>query len=144
VSSATAVGAGSSVVLFLRHQAGAIMATFVDFLIMVAWVELGHGSAVTGTALGAACGATTNFVIGRRWIFRVDHHPAGWQALRYALVSTGSLALNSLGQHLMLKTWGLHGYVFTRGIVAATVALLWNFPLHRFFVFRSGGRREPA
>jgi putative flippase GtrA len=129
--------------VFLRHQAGGIIAAGVDFLTMVAWVELVHGSAVAGTAVGAACGAITNFLLGRRWIFRAENHGALWQAVRYALVSSGSLALNSLGQHLLLNVLELHGYVLTRAGVAALVAMTWNFPLHRFFVFRGGRHSDP-
>jgi putative flippase GtrA len=133
----------SALAQLARHQVGSIVATVIDFLTMIAWVELAHGSPVTGTALGASCGATTNFVMGRRWIFKVEGPSAFRQALRYALVAAGSLALNSLGQELLLKHLGMTSYVFTRAGVAVTVAMSWNYPLHRFFVFR-GGRGEAA
>jgi putative flippase GtrA len=127
----------------LRHQVGSVIATIIDFLTMIAWVELGHGSPVAGTALGASCGAATNFLLGRRWIFKVEGPSAFRQALRYALVAAGSLALNSLGQELLLRHLGMTSYVLTRAGVAVTVAMSWNYPLHRFFVFR-GGVREAA
>ena len=122
---------------------GAAIATVIDFLTMIAWVELFHGSPVAGTAIGATCGATGNFVLGRRWIFRAEGPPAHRQAIRYGLVAAGSLALNSLGQHVLIKHIGFTSYVLTRALVAVTVALSWNYPLHRFFVFR-GGAREAA
>src|SRR6185369_18029127 len=93
----------SSFGLVLRHQLGSVVATAIDFSAMVTWVELLHGSPVTGTALGAACGATGNFLLGRRWIFKAERGPMGWQAARYVLVSGGSLALNSLGEWLVLR-----------------------------------------
>ena len=43
--------------VIIRHQAGAILATTVDFLAMVFWVELLRGSPITGTVVGASCGA---------------------------------------------------------------------------------------
>jgi putative flippase GtrA len=127
--------------LLARHQTGAIVATAVDFLIMIGWVELGRGSPVAGVAVGAACGALTNFLLGRQWIFRATDRSAAGQALRYALVSAGSLGLNSMGEHLLLRALGLP-YVPTRVLVAAMVGMGWNFPLHRFFVFR--GKTLPA
>ena len=127
--------------LIARHQTGAVLATAVDFLMMIIWVESGLGSPVSGAAVGAASGAISNFVLGRAWIFQASGRSALGQAFRYALVAAGSLGLNSLGQHLILKSTALP-YVVSRVIVAAVVGLSWNFPLHRRFVF-AGGRRDP-
>jgi putative flippase GtrA len=130
--------------LLIRHQAGAILATIADFLTMIAWVELRLGSSVSGAAVGAASGAITSFTMGRLWIFQAHRRPAAGQALRYALVSAGSLGLNSLGQYLALKASGLP-YVLCRVVVAAVVGVCWNFPLQRRFVFAGGERdRDPA
>lgn len=119
-----------------RHQTGAVAATAVDFLVMIGWVEIVRGSPVVGTAIGAASGAFTNFVLGRRWIFRSTAAPAVGQAIRYAMVSAGSLGLNTIGQHLGLRWLGLP-YVLGRVLVAGLVGVGWNFPLHRHFVFAS-------
>jgi putative flippase GtrA len=127
--------------LLARHQTGAIVATAVDFLVMIGWVELGRGSPVVGVAVGAASGAITNFLLGRQWIFRATDRSVAAQAVRYALVSAGSLGLNSLGEHLLLRALAL-SYVLTRVLVAALVGVGWNFPLQRYFVFRR--RAEPA
>jgi putative flippase GtrA len=123
--------------LLARHQTGAITATAVDFLMMIGWVELAHGSPVTAVAVGATCGGVTSFLLGRRWIFRVTDRSAAAQALRYGLLSASSMGLNSLGEYLLLRALGLP-YVLTRLMVAALVGLCWNFPLQRYFVFRRG------
>lgn len=129
--------------LIARHQTGAVLATVVDFLMMIIWVETGLGSPVSGAAVGAASGAFSNFVLGRAWIFQASERPAVGQAFRYALVAAGSLGWNSLGQHLLLR-WTALPYVMTRVIVAAVVGLSWNFPLHRRFVFAGGQRARGA
>jgi putative flippase GtrA len=121
------------VFLYARHQMGALVATGMDFLAMIAWVESGIAGPVSGAAVGAATGATVNFLLGRQWIFRAYGSPWG-QAVRYVLVALGSLGWNSLGQHLMLSSTRLP-YVASRIIVAAAVGLCWNFPLHTHFVF---------
>jgi putative flippase GtrA len=131
-----------SLALLARHQTGAVVASAVDFLMMIAWVELALGSSVSGAGVGAACGAFTSFMLGRRWIFRAGHRSAVRQAIRYALVAAGSLGLNSLGQYMALRLIGLP-YVMCRVIVAAMVGVCWNFPLHRRFVF-AGGQRDDA
>jgi putative flippase GtrA len=125
--------------LLARHQTGALFASAVDFLMMIAWVELRLGTSVSGAAVGAASGAFTNFMLGRRWIFQAGNRSAAGQAFRYFLVSAGSLGLNSLGQYIALRLIGLP-YVLCRVIVAVLVGVCWNFPLHRRFVFAGGGR----
>jgi putative flippase GtrA len=120
-----------------KHQTAALIATVVDFAVMIALVE-GHVlSAAPATALGASSGAVTNFVLGRRWIFP-DSASARMrgQAFRYAIVSAASLGLNTVGVFLLTRPSGAP-YIVARVATAVAVSLLWNFPLHRRFVFRT-------
>ena len=119
-----------------RHQIGALVSTAVDFTTMVAAVELAGMPAAAATALGALCGALTNFQLGRRWIFDAQHAPVSGQAPRYAVVSAASAAWNALGVYLGHDVLGVQ-YVAARVLVAALVSVAWNYPLHRRFVFRS-------
>lgn len=120
---------------FVRHQIGGALAAVVDFSVMVAVVELLRLSPVTGTAIGAASGAATSFILGRTWVFRAQGGGARGQLLRYILVSLSSLVLNTLGEGLALKVFGSH-YVAARVLVATAIGMGWNFPLHHRFVFR--------
>lgn len=124
----------SSVHLFGRHQLVSLMATAIDFSVMVAAVSLLHLSPVTGTMIGATCGAITSFSLGRQWAFAAHHGHPGRQALRYALVSVGSLGWNTLGEWLLAIVAGLH-FVLARAIVSLVIGWVWNFPMHRHFVF---------
>lgn len=122
-----------------RHQIGALITTAVDFAAMIAVVQLLHARPVVGTVIGAATGAVTNFTLGRYWIFdRRDtlagHGPT--QAARYVFVSASSLGWNALGVWLLAERGGLQ-YVAARALIAVVVSLLWNFPMHRRFVFRA-------
>ncbi|HEY2513965.1 MAG TPA: GtrA family protein [Polyangiaceae bacterium] len=127
-----------------RHQLGAFAATALDFAIMIACVHAGLPP-VAATAIGASCGAVTNFTLARHWIF-----PAGAsgrvhrQAIRYALVSLTSLGLNTLGEYLLVDVAHLH-YLLARVLVAGLVGIGWNYTMHRSWVFtqetrRAGGR----
>ncbi|HSO34337.1 MAG TPA: GtrA family protein [Labilithrix sp.] len=118
----------------LRHQAGAVVATVVDFSIMIALVSLAGASPALGTAFGAASGGVVNFLLGRRWIFRATSHGAAPQAGRYAMVSAGSLLLNTGAMHVLAGPLH-HPFVAARVGVAVLVSVLWNFPMHRTFVF---------
>jgi putative flippase GtrA len=121
-----------------RHQVGAVVATAVDFAVMITAVERLGLSPVAGTAIGASAGAVTNFLLGRAWVFR--RHSGHWaaQGSRYALVAGASAGWNSLGEHVLHDVAGLQ-YVVARVLVSFVVSLLWNFPMQRRFVFRDGG-----
>ena len=112
-----------------------MVATGVDFIVMILAVELLHFSPVVGTVAGALCGAVTNFSLGRHWVFRSSEFEAAGQLFRYALVAGASLGLSAAGEYLLVNRAGL-GYVFARLLVAVTVSNLWNFPLRKFFVFK--------
>jgi putative flippase GtrA len=114
---------------------GAVTATAIDFLVMIALVELLRVPAALAAAMGALAGAVTNFTLGRSWVFRVRSEGVLPQAARYAVVSAASAGWNALGEYV-LHDAGHVGYVIARVVVSVTVGLLWNFPLHRRFVFR--------
>jgi putative flippase GtrA len=88
-----------------------------------------------GTGLGAAVGAVTNFMINRHWSFRASEAALHAQAVRYALVSAISLGLNVLGTEGALRLGVSYG--FSRIVVSLLVGFCFNFPLHRYFVFRN-------
>jgi putative flippase GtrA len=118
-----------------RHQVGAITATAIDFLVMIASVELLRAPPALAAAMGALVGAVTNFVLGRRWVFRAKSGGVLGQAGRYGAVSAASAGWNALGEYV-LHDAGHVEYVVARILVSVAVGLLWNFPLHRRFVFR--------
>ena len=116
-----------------RHQLAAAAATLVDFTMMIATVELGLASPVIATGVGAASGAITNFTVSRHWAFTgAATGAADRQAVRYVLVSAGSLLLNMAGVYALR---GRAPYPIARMAIAILVSLGWNFPLHRHFVF---------
>lgn len=129
--------------LLLKHQIGGALAAVVDFTVMTLAVELLDVAPVPATALGALVGAVTSFLLGRRWVFQATAGQVGGQAVRYALVSAGSLGLNSLGEYLFLRYTSLH-YLVARLIVATAVGIGWNFSMHRWFVFRAPYRGAEA
>ena len=120
-----------------RHQVGALAATAVDFIAMIACVEALRVPPAAATAIGATLGGLTNFTLGRAWIFRGHSGPLGGQAIRYALVSGAGAAWNALGEHLLADRAHVQ-YVLARALVAMAVSLCWSFPMQREFVFQEG------
>jgi putative flippase GtrA len=130
-------GLGSS---FGRHQVGAIFATGIDFGTMSVLVSLVGLPAVLATAIGAAAGGTSNFLLGRHWIFAAKDGRATDQAWRYVLVSAMSLGLNAGGEYILHDRLGIQ-YLLARVIVASVVSVGWNYPVQRSFVYRPSSTR---
>lgn len=120
---------------FLKANASSLAASAVDFGTLISLVEIFHLNYVAATAIGACLGAITNFSINEIWTFtdaqkRALHH-AMW---RYVLVSGMSAALNTSGVFFFAHF--LHfQYVLAKLITALAVGWLWNYPLHRYFVW---------
>lgn len=123
-----------------RSQIASLTATAVDFSSLIFLVEVCRVWYVAATAIGAAVGALVNFFLGRHWSFTARDQAVPGQALRYAAVAALSLVLNSLAVYLFTAHLNIH-YVISRVIAAISIGLLFNFPLHRRFVF---GRRTYA
>ncbi len=115
----------------VRHQAGAIFATLLDFAIGGLLVRAGLDPA-PATFVGAAVGACCNFLIARRYVFRGERRQVGRQVLRYSLVAAGSALANALLVHALGR---LFPFTLARPVAAVIVSLAWNYPLHRSFVF---------
>jgi putative flippase GtrA len=124
----------------MRHNFASISATVVDYGIMVTLVEVVKLSTVAATAIGALCGAVTNFTLGRIFTYKATDVPVFGQTARYALVSGAGLGLNAAGEYLFNMVLGLQ-YLAARVITSIIVSTAWNYPLQRFFVFQ---RRTPA
>jgi putative flippase GtrA len=120
---------------FSRSQITSLIATGVDFGLLFSLVELAHVWYVLATALGALAGAITHFLLGRFWSFDATHRRWEGQAYRYAWVSGASLLLNSGGVYLFTNDLGIY-YGASAVLVSIIVGVAFNFPLHRYWVFR--------
>ena len=120
---------------FGRAQLASLAATAVDFGTLFFATEVLGVWYVASTGMGAFLGAVTNFLLNRYWSFEATHVTWGPQAARYGLVSAGSLGLNMLGVYAFTDGLGLK-YGLSKVVTALAVGLLFNFPLHRRYVFK--------
>ena len=117
----------------LRSQVAAGVATAADFLLVVALVTYAGVFPWFSTMIGCVLGAVVNFSVSRIWAFKnVD--PLVPQASRYVFVSLTSALLNGGGVGVLLLLPSLD-YRIAWVLVRAVVALAWNYPLHRDYVF---------
>src|SRR5207248_9890187 len=119
------------------------IATVVDYGTFTVLVELAGVYTGTSRALGALLGAITNFTVNKLWTFRTQGDSVWHEAPRYAAISLTSLLLNTLG--VVLLTDGLRwNPLVAAALVGVLVAVGWNLPLHRHFVFRPSRRPRLA
>ncbi len=118
-----------------RAQIASLVASTVDYGAIFILTEFFHVWYVIGTAVGALLGAAVNFVINRHWSFQATRGSWRRQAHRYLWVSAGSLVLNTAGVFLVTEKLGLH-YAFSVILVSLVVGVLFNYPLHRCYVYR--------
>ena len=120
---------------YLRSQLVALLATAVDFAVMVALVEGLQLHYLAATALGALSGGVTAFLGNRHYSFLASHGRFAPQSLRYALVWIGSITLNVVLVYAMTDGAALP-YTWSKVLTAVVVGAGFNFPLHRWYVFR--------
>lgn len=140
----------SLVPTFLRSALSSQASGWVDFgvgFVMFYWIFNQHLSGLA-TAIGVVCGGIVNCIICYKFTFRAENVP--WKAVvvKYALVWTGNLILNSGGteglyylfnrmpflEDLGFKPAGY--YAGARLLMSLLVSWFWNFVLQRNFVYQ--------
>ena len=98
-------------------QCSALVATCFDFLLTIVLARFAHMWYAYATLLGAIFGGIVNCCINYRWVFHAFGLKKKYIALRYLIVWMGSIAV--------------------KAIVAVAVAVLWNYQMQRYFVFKN-------
>jgi putative flippase GtrA len=125
---------GNELRTFLRGQLTSLFTSALDFATLVGLVEWLGVHYVVATWCGTVVGSLSNFAINKSWTFDAGRDPVGPQLRRFALVQAGASALHTAGVWLLTRFAGLP-YPASKLAIAVTVALLWNYPLNRRFVF---------
>ena len=121
---------------FLRYNVSAGTASICDFLMLIFCKEILGIYYVTATFLGAVTGATIAFILGRNWTFISKDGKVSSQGMRFLLVVSGSVMLNTVGVYIFTDVFLVPHYTISKVMVAVMVGLCYNFPMQRYFVFR--------
>lgn len=130
-------GVAAEVGRFLKANVSSTTATALDWVLVTAFTWAGVYYLVSA-AVGAGAGALTDFLLKRHWAFgRAIKGGLGAEGLRYLTVSGVSLGWNLVVAYLLVDGFG---FPAIPGVIAASVIVgfAWNYPLHRFYVFRHG------
>ena len=112
------------------------MATGTDYSVLLILKELFGVYYVLATFIGACCGATVAFFLGRNWTFFNKEGKISTQSIKFILVVCGSILLNTFGEYFFTDILKIGHYMFARVVTSVTVGLCYNFPMQRYFVFR--------
>lgn len=140
-----------SLFMFLRAQLSAQFATLADFVLTFVcfrWLGVYY---VLATTIGAFTGGIVNCIINYKWTFATQDCQFKWVFFKYILVWIGSLVLNVGGVYLLVELMQDYTHLWERAssfylmvakvIVAVTIAVGWNYVLHRYFVFQNADIR---
>jgi putative flippase GtrA len=128
----------------LRRQFSAfalvgIVATAVQYVVLIGLKELAHWSVISATLSGYCCGGIVSYTLNRRHTFDSDrpHTEAGW---RFAIVTAGGFFVTWGLMHLFVVSWGapyMPAQIVTTGLV-----MFWNFGGNRLWTFRRKGETK--
>ncbi|MDQ3276715.1 MAG: GtrA family protein [Bacteroidota bacterium] len=120
---------------FAKAQLASFIASSVDYFVTILCVEFLGFWYVAGSSTGTILGGMTNFSMGRQWVFKGGERERHIQLFRYLLVWTGYLLLTTCGVYL-LTHFGHFNYLVSKGSVSLFLAIAYNYPLQKRFVFR--------
>jgi putative flippase GtrA len=121
---------------FLKANISSSIASFFDYLVTIFLVSFFRVDVVIASTTGTVCGGVLNFVIGRTWVFESRKRKVQQQAVRYSIVWTGNLALNTSGMYVLTKLLKIH-YVFAKLFVSLLVGFCYNYVLQKKYVFKN-------
>lgn len=121
-------------ITFLKANMASLVASLSDFLMTILLVQWGRVDVVIAAVAGTTTGGVVNFLIGRHWVFQTGDNRVVRQFFKYGLVWTGNLLLNTGGVYLLASCAGFH-YIGSKLVTAVLVAVLYNYPLQKNFVF---------
>ena len=121
---------------FLKVNTAAIIATIIDFGFTFFLKQIVQIDAVLASIFGTILGGLINFLIGRVWVFNTPEIPFIQQGRRYFITWIGNLLLNASGVYILIKIIGVQ-YLFAKMATAITVAIGYNYPLQKKYVFKT-------
>jgi putative flippase GtrA len=120
---------------FAKAQFASFVASLADYCITIFAVEMLGFFYLAGSSTGTILGGMVNFSIGRHWVFKGGVRERNIQLFRYFLVWTGYLILTTTGVYL-LTHFSNFNYLVSKISVSLFLAISYNYPLQKRFVFR--------
>ncbi len=129
------------IIEFCKAQLSSLFSTMVDFVVTAILFQFFGIYYIFSTFIGSVSGGCVNFVINHKWVFRNCNQSKCYAVLKYMIVWSGSILLNTAGTAIGVKfcpDWTgseLDVVVVVKLIVAIIVAVFWNYIMQKYFVF---------
>ncbi|MCH3994067.1 MAG: GtrA family protein [Prevotella sp.] len=121
--------------LISKAEMSASVASIIDFGLSIGLTEAEYLPYMWANLIGVISGGITNCCINYRYVFKNTRRNKRSIALRYFMIWSGSLFLNGGGTDLVTYLIGKDYFIVVKCIISIFVALLWNYPGQRKFVF---------
>jgi len=135
---------------FFRAQLTSQLSSITDFIITIILANVFNLYYVYATFLGSVCGGIVNCIVNYRWTFKALDVKKRYVAIRYLIVWTGSIFFNTFGTYSMTELiyklpWLKEVsnllfeniFIIPKIIVSLIVGFVWNYNMHRLFVFKN-------
>ncbi len=122
--------------LFIKANSASLASSYCDYLVAILLKEFMLVPAFFASIIGTMVGGFINFFINRKWVFRSNNTSIYFQSKRYFVIWSGNLILNAVGLYLLINVAGLY-YLTAKVITSVLVAILYNYPLQKKYVFKS-------
>ena len=121
---------------FGKAETSAIVASVVDFSLSFILVQAVGTWYALASFFGALAGGIINCYVNYRWVFDKQKQRKPYLVLKYFVVWSISILLNTSGTWFFTELSGVN-FIIIKAIVAIIVAILWNYQMQRIFVFRN-------
>ena len=121
---------------FGKAETSAIVASAVDFSLSFFLVQAVGTWYALASFFGALAGGIINCYVNYRWVFDKQEQRKPYLVLKYFVVWSISILLNTSGTWFFTELSGVN-FIIIKAIVAVVVAILWNYQMQRIFVFRN-------
>lgn len=127
---------GREIWLFTKAEFSASVASIVDFGLAIGLNVMGAVPYGYANLIGVVSGGITNCCINYKYVFKNTGRKKKSIFMRYLLVWSGSMLLNGGGTNLVTYMLGAKYFIIVKSCIALAVALCFNYPLQRAFVFK--------
>ncbi len=118
---------------FVRYVTASLVALLLDIAVLQSAVAVVHY--LVAASLGFIIGATANYLLSTRWVFRTrrlaEHPPIEFSA--FFLIGLAGLAINDLIIFLSVSQFGLA--LLASKLVAAGATFLFNYTARKLALF---------
>jgi len=118
---------------FFRFGAVGVSGMIVDFGLTYLFKEIFKANKYVANSIGFIVAATSNYVLNRVWTFNSTNPEIGVEYLKFVVVSTIGLGINTLILWYFNQKKGYNFYVAK--LIAIAVTLIWNFFVNLLYTF---------